>query len=82
VAFISKRAAEHGPLKTHGASAADDGVKSSREPHELLIYDDVRLRPGTRGTCAPLFDEQVPPTLRIEPAAVFAVEDARGGDIE
>src|SRR5438034_176677 len=39
----------------------DDGAKSSREHHELLIYDDVRLRPGTRGTCAPLFDEQVPP---------------------
>src|SRR3989475_12835665 len=56
-------AAEHGPLKTHGAALPDDGVKSSREPHGLLIYDDARLRPGTRGTCAPLFDEQVPPTL-------------------
>src|SRR3989442_4758282 len=54
-------AAEHGPLKTHGAALPDDGAKSSREHHELLIYDDVRLRPGTRGTCAPLFDEQVPP---------------------
>src|SRR5436190_6833119 len=54
-------AAEHGPLKTHGAALPDDGAKSSREHHDLLIYDDVRLRPGTRGTCAPLFDEQVPP---------------------
>src|SRR3989442_12545951 len=54
-------AAEHGPLKTHGAALPDDGAKSNREQHDRLIYDDVRLRTGTRGTCAPLFDEKIPP---------------------
>src|SRR5207244_5187935 len=54
-------AAEHGPLKTDGAALPDDGAKSSREHHELLIYDDGRLRPETRGTCAPVFDERGAP---------------------
>src|SRR2546422_6906411 len=39
----------------------DDGAKSSREHHELLIYDAARRRPGTPGTCAPFYGEQVPP---------------------
>src|SRR3989449_7462608 len=51
-----KKAASH-----FNRPGPDDGAKSSREHHDLLIYDAARLRPGTRGTCASLLHEQVPP---------------------